>query len=100
MNYLEQLMRLADIITADDSTNAQRKAARSAKTRLIDGPIEEVFARFQNRTQEFNVLGSVVGRIASNQLTGIIDTLDTVVRDVQIAAEGPKPDDEADVEAN
>jgi ABC-type transporter Mla subunit MlaD len=98
MSYHEELMRLQKIITADGSTDAQRKAARTAKARLIDGSIEEAFDRFQNRTEEFNglvsQLKSVVDKIAANQLTGVIDTLDNVVSDVQQAAEGPKPDEE------
>jgi ABC-type transporter Mla subunit MlaD len=98
MSYQDELMRLEDIITADDSTNAQRTTAREAKTLLIDSSIEAAFERFQARTQEFdtqvNQLRAVVDKIAANQLTGIIDTLNNVVSEVQTAARGSEPDDE------
>jgi len=96
MSYQDELMRLEKIITADDSTEAQRKAAREAKTELIDNSIEEAFDRIQKRTSEFNALVSqlrrVVDKIEANQLTGVIDTLNNVVSDVQKAAEEPGAD--------
>jgi len=94
MSYEDDLMRLQTIATADDSTEAQRKAARAARDQLIDNSIDEAFKRFEARTEEFtaltNRLKAVVDKIAANQLTGVIDTLDSVVSDVQKAA-GDKP---------
>lgn len=92
MSYQEELDRLQSIITSDNSTEAQRIAARQAKDKLIDNSIDEAFARFEARTEAFNALisrlGAVIDNIAANQLTGVIDTLDNVVSDVQKAAEG------------
>lgn len=92
MSYQEELDRIQSIITSDNSTEAQRNAARQARDKLIDNSIDEAFARFEARTEAFNALisrlGAVIDNIAANQLTGVIDTLDDVVSDVHRAAEG------------
>jgi len=90
MSYEDELMRLQRIITADDSTDEQIRAATAARTQLIDNSIDEAFKRFEARTEEFDALTSrlkaVVDKIAANQLAGVIDTLNGVVSDVQKAA--------------
>ncbi len=92
MSYQEELDRIQSIITSDNSTEAQRNAARQARDKLIENSIDEAFARFEDRTEAFNALisrlGAVIDNIAANQLTGVIDTLDDVVSDVHRAAEG------------
>jgi ABC-type transporter Mla subunit MlaD len=92
MSYQDELNRLQIIITSDNSTEAQRDAARQAKDKLIDNSIDEAFASFEDRTEEFNALigrlGKAVDDIAANQLTGVIETIDGVVSDVQKAASG------------
>jgi len=92
MSYEDELRRLQTIITADGSTTEQRNAAREARNKLIDNSIEEAFKRFQDRTAEFNALmgrlRGVIDKIAANQLSGIVDTLNGVVGDIQKAAGG------------
>ena len=91
MSYQDELSRLQSIVTADGSTDEQRNAARAARDKLIDNSIEDAFKRIEDRTQEFNSLmgklKGVVDKIAANQLSGVIDTLNNVVGDVQKAAE-------------
>ena len=90
MSYQEEVNRLQVIVTSKNSTEAQRKAAREARDKLIDNSIDRAFARFQQRTAEYNDLigrlKNVVDDIAANQLTGAIETLNSVLSDVQKAA--------------
>jgi hypothetical protein len=92
MCYEEQLDELQSIITSDDSTDEQRRVARAAKKKLIDGSIGEAFARIKERTAAYRMLidtlKGIVGRIKANQLTGAEEDLDSVIGDVQTADEG------------
>ena len=92
MSYQEELNRLQEVITSDNSTEKQRKAAREAKKKLIDNSIDEAFARFEERTDEYNTLigrlKDVVDRIKANQLTTVMGDLDVVMKDIQAAASG------------
>lgn len=92
MSYQKELNRLQKVITSDNSTEKQRKAAREAKKKLIDNSIDEAFARFEERTDEYNTLigrlKDVVDRIKANQLTTVMGDLDVVMKDIQAAASG------------
>lgn len=92
MSYQEELNRLQKVITSDNSTEKQRKAAREAKKKVIDNSIDEAFARFEERTDKYNTLigrlKDVVDRIEANQLTTVMGDLDVVMKDIQAAASG------------
>ena len=92
MSYQEELNRLQKVITSDKSTEKQRKAAREVKEKLIDNSIDEAFARFEERTDEYNTLigrlKDVVDRIKANQLTTVMGDCDVVMKDIQAAASG------------
>ncbi|MCZ6528929.1 MAG: hypothetical protein O6949_01175 [Chloroflexi bacterium] len=90
MSYQTELNRLQSIITADSSTDEQREAAREAKSILIDNRIDDLLKEFEDRTEQYNALierlKGVVDKISANQLTGVIDGMNDVVKDVQAAA--------------
>lgn len=92
MSYQEELNRLQKVITSDNSTEKQRKAAREAKKKLIDNSIDAAVASFEERTDEYNTLigklKDVVDRIKANQLTTVMGDLDVVMKDIQAAASG------------
>ena len=90
MGYQEELARLQNIIVSDDSTDEQRDAARDAKEKLFSASIQEVFERFEARTEEYKALigrlKRIVDNIAANKLTGVIESIDGVLNDVTEAA--------------
>ena len=92
MGYQEELKRLQRIIVSDDSTDGQRDAARDAKEKLFSASIQEVFERFEARTEEYNALTArlknIVDNIAANELTDVIESIDGVLTDITEAA-GP-----------
>lgn len=87
MGYQEELNRLQKIITSDDSTEAQRRTARKAKKALIDGAIGDAFIRFEDRAAEYenlvDRLKSIVDRISVNQLTSVMEDLNTLIKETQ-----------------
>ena len=90
MGYQEELARLQNIIVSDDSTDEQRDAARDAKEKLFSASIQEVFERFEARTEEYKALigrlKKIVDNITANELTGVIESIDGVLKDVTEAA--------------
>jgi predicted ribonuclease YlaK len=92
MSYQEELNRLQKVITSDNSTEEQRKVAREAKKKLIDNSIDEAFASFEERTNEYTTLigrlKDVVDRIKANQLTTAMEDFDAVIKDIKAAASG------------
>jgi len=92
MSYQEELNRLQKVITSDNSTEEQRKVAREAKKKLIDNSIDEAFASFEERTNEYTILigrlKDVVDRIKANQLTTAMEDFDAVIKDIKAAASG------------
>lgn len=92
MSYQEELNRLQKVITSDNSTEEQRKVAREAKKKLIDKSIDEAFASFEERTNEYTTLirrlKDVVDRIKANQLTNAMEDFDAVIKDIKAAASG------------
>ena len=90
MGYQEELTRLQNIIVSDDSTDEQRDAARDAKEKLFSASIQEVFERFEARTEEYKALigrlKKIVDNITANELTGVIESIDGVLKDVTEAA--------------
>ena len=92
MGYQEELTRLQRIIVSDDSTDGQRDAARDAKEKLFSASIQEVFERFEARTEEYNALTArlknIVDNIAANELTDVIESIDGALTDITEAA-GP-----------
>lgn len=92
MSYQEELNKLQKVITSDNSTEQQRKVAREAKNKLIDNSIDEAFASFEERTNEYAALiarlKDVVDRIKRNQLTTAMEDFDAVIKDIKAAASG------------
>ena len=92
MSYQEELNKLQKVITSDNSTEEQRKVAREAKKKLIDNSIDEAFASFEERTNEYTTLigrlKDVVDRIKANQLTTAMEDFDAVIKDIKAAAGG------------
>lgn len=92
MSYQEELNKLQKVITSDNSTEGQRKVAREAKKKLIDNSIDEAFASFEERTNEYTTLigrlKDVVDRIKANQLTTAMEDFDAVIKDIKAAAGG------------
>lgn len=92
MSYQEELNRLQKVITSDNSTEEQRKVAREAKKKLIDDSIDEAFASFEERSNEYTILigrlKDVVDRIKANQLTTAMEDFDAVIKDIKAAASG------------
>jgi len=90
VGYQEELTRLQRIIVSDDSTDEQRDAARDAKEKLFSASIQEVFERFEARTEEYNALiaqlKNIVDNIAANKLTDVIESIDGVLTDITEAA--------------
>ena len=86
MGYIEELTRIQNIIVSDDSTDEQREAARDVKEKMFSASIQEVFERFEVRTEEYNALigrlKNVVDNIAANELTDVIDSIDGVLIDI------------------
>jgi len=91
MGYNEESLRLQRIVTSDDSTPSQRRAAESARDALIDGDIRDAFARIKARTARYNNLMSrlkdIIDRIEANQLTTVTADLDTWVQEIQPPAD-------------
>ena len=89
-SYEEEYERLDRIITADESTEEQRDAAREAIDKLIDQEIAKHFESIRARTAEYaeltRQLATIVDSIQANQLTGAIDRLDGLLTTVAEAA--------------
>jgi len=92
MSYQEELNRLQDIITSAASSDQQREQARRARKTLIDGSIDEAFAAFEMRTEDYNQLigrlRGIIDNIAGNRLTSVIEDLDGLAKDIKKAAGG------------
>ena len=91
MGYQEELARLQGIIVSDESTDEQREAARDAKEKLFSTAIQELFEKFEDRTEEYRILINrlerIVDNIAANELTGVIESIDGVLTELTEAVE-------------
>jgi hypothetical protein len=91
MGYSEELVRLQKIITSDSSSEDQREKAREVKKRLIDDAIDQAFLSLEKTTEEYEKymekLKGVVNRIKANELTGVMEDLDRIVKGIKEAAE-------------
>ncbi|MBW7990576.1 MAG: hypothetical protein FVQ84_11260 [Planctomycetes bacterium] len=92
MSYQEELNKLQNIITSDNSTEDQRNIAREAKEKLINNSIDKAFISFEERTDEYTTLidrlKDVTDRIKANKLTTPMEDLDAVITDIKTAADG------------
>lgn len=92
MDYRSQFMRLQAIVVADDSTDEQRSAARDAQAKLVHGEVAGLFARFEQRTADYQRmiqrLTAVIDGIHANQLVGIADEVTSIVTEAEEIAKG------------
>jgi benzoyl-CoA reductase/2-hydroxyglutaryl-CoA dehydratase subunit BcrC/BadD/HgdB len=94
MAYEEEFNRLQAIIVSDDDnvTEGQRQTAREARDKLTERAIGAAFQSISDRTATYNELAErlkeVVDGISQNQIDGALGQLETVLTDVEAAANG------------
>jgi len=90
MSYQEELERLQQIVTSDDSTEEQRTVARAAREKIMDDEVAEAFNSIAARTEKYDALvgelNGVVNKIVANDLTGVADQVTALLGGLKAVA--------------